>query len=271
MSNIIRVLLLGDLVGKPGRDLFARHVEYLRSKYQLDAIIINGENCADGKGITPVIAQFLHNNGVTIITSGNHIFDKKDIFEYLDLSETILRPANYPDACPGKGMTFFSCKGVSVGAMNLMGRLFMPVHINCPFQKAVDLLKEAKKITPLMFVDFHAETNTEKVALANYLDGQVTAVVGTHTHVQTADVQILPQGTAYISDLGMGGSLNSMIGACKEEILHRFLTQMPVRHRVATDAPYVLSGVVITADIITGKALTIESVYIVDDDPLYKT
>ncbi len=268
MSSVIRVLLLGDLVGRPGRDLFARHVEHLRSEYQLDAIIINGENCADGKGITPAIAQFLHNHGVTVITSGNHIFDKKDIFEYLNQSETILRPANYPDACPGKGMTFFSCKGVTVGVMNLMGRLFMPVQINCPFQKALDLLEEAKKVTPLMFVDFHAETNAEKVALAAYLDGKVTAVVGTHTHVQTADARILPNGTAYISDLGMAGSLNSMIGATKEGFLNRFLTQMPTRYQGATDAPYVLSGAVITADTATGKALSIEPVYVVDNDPL---
>lgn len=268
MNATLRFLLLGDLVGKTGRDVFARHIQRLRTDYSLDAVIVNGENCADGKGITPQIAAFLQQQGVDIITSGNHIFDKKEIIPYLHEHDKVLRPANYPDVCPGTGMTFFICKGVQVGVMNLMGRLSMPAHLNCPFQKALDLLEEAKRITPLMLVDFHAEAAIEKQALATLLDGKVTAIVGTHTHIQTADAQILPHGTAYISDLGMGGSLNSMIGAKKEQIIHRFLTQMPVRHEVATDAPYVLSGVVITADVTTGKALAIEAVYLIDNEPL---
>jgi metallophosphoesterase (TIGR00282 family) len=268
MSTVLRILMLGDLVGKTGRDLFARHSATLRTTYSLDAIIINGENCADGKGITPSIVKFLQEHGVDIITSGNHIFDKKEIFPFLDEYETVLRPANYPDACPGKGITFFTCKGFQVAVMNIMGRLYMPVHLNCPFQKALELVQEAQKITPLILIDFHAETTAEKRALGALLDGTVSAVVGTHTHVQTADAQILPQGTAYISDLGMSGSLNSMIGAKKEQILHRFLTQMPVRHEVATDAPYVLSGVVVALDGTTGKALSIEPIYIVDEETL---
>ena len=166
-------------------------------------------------------------------------------------------------------MVIFQHKGISIAVMNVMGRLFMPVHLNCPFQKSLELAEEAQKVTPLIFVDFHAETNAEKRALGVFLDGKVTAVVGTHTHVQTADAHILPHGTAYISDLGMGGSLNSMIGAGKPEIIRRFLTQMPARHHVASDAPYVLSGALVTADTQTGKALSIEPVYIVDNDPLY--
>lgn len=268
MSNVLQVLLLGDLVGKTGRDLFARHSATLRTTYSLDAIIINGENCADGKGITPSIVKFLQDNGVDIITSGNHIFDKKDIFSFLDEHDTVLRPANYPDACPGKGITFFTCKGFQIAVINVMGRLYMPVHLNCPFKKALELVEEARTITPFILLDFHAETTAEKRTLGALLDGKVSAVVGTHTHVQTADAQILPQGTAYISDLGMSGSLNSMIGAKKEQILHRFLTQMPVRHEVATDAPYVLSGVVVTLDSSTGKALSIETLYIVDEESL---
>ncbi len=268
MSTTLRILMLGDLVGKTGRDLFARHIESLKADYALDMVIINGENCADGKGITPHIVKFLQERGVDIITSGNHIYDKKEIFPYLDEHDTVLRPANYPDACPGKGMTFFTCKGFQVCVMNVMGRLYMPVHLSCPFQKALDLVEEAKKITPIILIDFHAETTGEKVALGTLLDGKVTAVVGTHTHVQTADAHILPQGTAYISDLGMSGSLNSMIGAKKDSIIHRFLTQMPVRHEVATDAPYVLSGVVVTIDGPSGKALAIETVYVVDNETL---
>ena len=268
MSNKLRILMLGDLVGKTGRDMFARHIPTLRANYSLDAVIINGENCADGKGITPHIVKFLQNNGVDIITSGNHIYDKKEILPYLDEYDTVLRPANYPDECPGKGMTFFMCKGFQVGVMNLMGRLYMPSHPNCPFLKALDLVEEAKKITPIMLIDFHAEATAEKIALATLLDGKVTAVVGTHTHVQTADAQILPKGTAFMSDLGMSGSLNSMIGAKKEQIIHRFLTQMPVRHEVATDAPYVLSGAIITLDGPSGKALSIDTVYLIDNEPL---
>ncbi len=266
--NTLRILMLGDLVGKTGRELFARHITALRTDYSLDAVIINGENCADGKGITPHIVKSLQEQGVDIITSGNHIYDKKEILPLLNEIDTVLRPANYPDACPGKGMTFFTCKGFQIAIINLMGRLFMPVHLNCPFKKALDLVAEAKKITPLILVDFHAETTAEKRALGFLLDGNVTAVVGTHTHVQTADAQMLPKGTAYISDLGMSGSLNSMIGAKKEPILHRFLTQMPVRHEVATDAPYVLSGVVVTIDEPTGKALSIETVYLIDNEAL---
>jgi len=268
MSTILRILMLGDLVGKTGRDMFARHIPALRADYSLDAVIVNGENCADGKGITPHIVKFLQDRGVDIITSGNHIYDKKEILPYLDEHDTVLRPANYPDACPGKGMTFFTCKGFQVAVMNFMGRLYMPSHPNCPFLKALELVEKAQKITPIMLVDFHAETTAEKIALATLLDGKVTAVVGTHTHVQTADAQILPKGTAYISDLGMSGSLNSMIGAKKEQIIHRFLTQMPVRHEVATDAPYVLSGVVISIDAFSGKALSIETVYVVDSETL---
>jgi metallophosphoesterase (TIGR00282 family) len=165
-------------------------------------------------------------------------------------------------------MTFFQCKGFIVGVMNLMGRLFMPVQLDCPFQKAEQLLKESQAITPIMIVDFHAEIAAEKQALGHFLDGKVSAVVGTHTHVQTTDAVILPQGTAYLTDLGMGGSLNSMIGAKKEALLYKLMTQMPVRHEVSSDAPYVLSGAVITINPTTGKSLAIETVYIVDNEPL---
>ncbi len=268
MSTIIRVLLMGDLFGKTGRSIFARHIRALQEKYSIDISIVNGENCADGKGITPEIAKFLQSYGVQVITTGNHVWDKKEIIPYMSEHDTVLRPANYPDKCPGTGMTFIQSKGFTVGIMNIMGRLFMPVQLDCPFAKVDKLLKESQTITPIMIVDFHAEVTAEKQAMGNYLDGRVSVVVGTHTHVQTADATVLPKGTAYLTDLGMGGSLNSMIGAKKEALLYKMTMQMPVRHEVSNEAPYVLSGAVVTINATTGKSLSIETVYIVDNEPL---
>ena len=268
MSAILKILLIGDLFGKTGRSIFARHIKALQEKHAIDATIVNGENAADGKGITPDIVKFLQEHQVQVVTTGNHVWDKKDIISYMSEHDTVLRPANYPERCPGTGMTFFDCKGFTVGVINLMGRLFMPVQLDCPFEKAEQLLKESQAITPIMIVDFHAEVAAEKQALGYFLDGRVSVVVGTHTHVQTADAMILPKGTAYLTDLGMGGSLNSMIGAKKEALLYKLMTQMPVRHEVSSDAPYVLSGTVVAIDTITGKSLSIETVYIVDNEPL---
>ncbi len=269
MTPVLKILMVGDLFGKTGRELFARHIDAVREQYAIDATIVNGENSADGKGITPDIAAFFKKHNVAVVTTGNHVWDKKDIIPYMSESDFVLRPANYPDTCPGSGMTFFICKGYKVGVINVMGRLFMPVQLECPMIKAQALVREAREQTPLILVDMHAETTYEKICLAYMLDGTVSAVVGTHTHVQTADAQILPKGTAYLTDLGMGGSLNSMIGATKEPLLHKFLTQMPVKHSPATDAPYVLSGAVITIEAETGKALAIETVYVVDTEPLF--
>lgn len=268
MSTVLKILLIGDLFGKTGREIFARHITKIRADYAVDATIVNGENSADGKGITPEIAQFFKKHDVAVVTTGNHVWDKKDIIPYMSEHDTVLRPANYPDECPGTGMTFFTCKGYTVGVINLMGRLFMPAQLDCPLQKAHELVQEARTQTPIILVDMHAETTYEKACLGFFLDGTVSAVVGTHTHVQTADARILPKGTAYLTDLGMGGSLNSMIGATKEPLIQKFLNQMPTRHGVATDAPYVLSGAVVTIDTVIGKALAIETVYIVDTEPL---
>lgn len=268
MTGIIKILLLGDLFGKTGRDLFARHIDTLRKEHEIDAVIVNGENSADGKGITPDIATFFKNHGVSVVTTGNHIWDKKDIIPYMSEHDFVLRPANYPDECPGSGMTFFTCKGYQVGVINLMGRIFMGVHLDNHLQKAKELVAQAREITPIILIDMHAESHYEKICLAYFVDGTVSAVVGTHTHIQTADARILPEGTAYISDLGMGGSLNSMIGATKEPLIKKFLNQMPTRHGVASDAPYVLSGAVVTIDTQTGKALTIKTLYLVDEEAL---
>ncbi len=267
MSSL-RIALFGDIVGNTGRDIFARHIATLRTQYKLDGVIINGENSANGKGVTPAIVEFLKQQGVDVVTTGNHIWDKKDIIPYIQNHDDIIRPANYPSSCPGKGFTIFSCKGYKVAVLNLMGRVFMRQQLDCPFKTADSLLTFIRSKTNIILVDMHAETTSEKLGLAYYLDGRVSGIVGTHTHVQTADERILPGGTGYITDMGMGGSLNSMIGLIKEPLISGFLDQMPVRHEVDTEPPYVLSGVVMTIDTTTGKTTHIERIYKVDTEPL---
>lgn len=266
--NTLRILLLGDLVGETGLLLFDRHINEIRNSYSIDAVIVNGENSSRGKGINPDVMKFFHDRKVNMVTSGNHIWDQKEIIPYMHERNDLLRPANFPSKCPGKGIGFFECKGFTIAVINVMGRVFMRQSLDCPFRAAESLVQFAATKTPIILVDMHAETTAEKLGLAYHLEGKVSVVVGTHTHVQTNDARILPGGTAYITDLGMGGSLNSMIGIKKEAPLHNFLTQMPVRHEVDTEPPYVLSGVVVEIDTMTGKAHTIETIYKVDKDPL---
>ncbi len=266
--SLLRIGIFGDIVGNTGRDIFARHIGGLRTTYKLDGIIINGENSANGKGITPQIVEFLKQQGVDVITTGNHVWDKKEIIPFLQSHDDVIRPANFPSGCPGKGFTIFTCKGHKVAVINLMGRVFMRQQVDCPFKTVDSLLTLVRSKTPIVLVDMHAEITAEKLGLAYHLDGKVSGVVGTHTHVQTADERVLPGGTAYITDLGMGGSLNSMIGLVKEPLVQGFLNQMPVRHEVDTEPPYVLSGVVITIDATTGKSTAIERIYKVDTEPL---
>ena len=266
--NTLRILLVGDLVGKTGRLLFARHIDEIRNSYRIDATIVNGENSSRGKGITPRVMEFFQEHNVDLVTSGNHIWDKRDILPYFEDHDDLLRPANYSDDCPGKGIGYFECKGFTVAVINVIGRVFMRQQVACPFKAAESLVNEASKKTPLILVDMHAETTAEKLGLGYFLEGKVSGVVGTHTHVQTNDARVLPGGTAYITDLGMGGSLNSMIGVKKDAPLHNFLTQMPVRHEVDTEPPYVLSGVVIEIDTETGKAHSIETIYKIDTEDL---
>jgi metallophosphoesterase (TIGR00282 family) len=269
MAQVLRVLMLGDSIGKTGRALFARHAHSLKTNYSLDAIIVNGENSGDkGVGITPEIVTFFKKHGADIVTSGNHIWDEKSIIPYLAKNNDLLRPANFPASCSGKGMTFFSCKGFQIGVMNLMGRVFMEPVLDCPFEKAENLLKESAKVTPIMLVDFHAEATSEKLGLAYYLEGKVTAVVGTHTHTLTNDARILPGGTAYVTDLGMSGSLHSLLGFEMKPFLEGFLTCMGQQGDVETQPPYIMSGVIITIDPLTGKALAIENFSKQDDQSL---
>lgn len=263
--NTIRVLLLGDLTGAAGRAVFQKHIAHIRQQNNIDAVIVNGENSAsDGRGITSKIMRFFKHHHVDVVTSGNHIWAKREIYQYLQDNKDLLRPANFPGGCPGVGVTTFLCKDQLVGVINLQARTFMSQQVGCPFRAADSLLTYLKTKTPIVVVDFHGEATSEKMGLAYYLDGQVSVVVGTHTHVQTADERILPGGTAYITDLGMGGALNSMIGMKKEPIIHNLLTQMPVKFEVETQGTMVLSGVWVDINCTTGKAQHIERIRIID-------
>ncbi len=265
----IRVLFIGDVVGDPGCALIAKHLADIKKKHAIDMTILNGENSSSqGRGITPKIAQSFYDNGVDVITTGNHVWFRREIYPYLDEQPHILRPANFPSGVPGSGVTTISIKEHLIGVINLQGRVFMRELVDCPLKAADSLLTYLKDKTNIIFVDYHAEATSEKEALAFYLAGRVSGVVGTHTHVQTADERIIPGGTGYITDLGMVGSLNSMLGMRKEAIIQHFLTQIPVKFTVDSNPPYVLSGVIIEVDTQTGKAIKIERLRIIDEQPL---
>jgi metallophosphoesterase (TIGR00282 family) len=258
----MRIIFIGDIVGEPGIAMLTRSLPGLREAYRPDVILVNGENAAsDGRGITPDIVRQLMQLGISLITSGNHIWAKKEIVDYLaGGSKDLLRPANFPGDCPGSGVGIVTlADGRKLGVINLMGRVFMHDQLDCPFRAASSALTYLRSVTPYIFVDMHAETTAEKRALATYLDGKVSAVVGTHTHVQTADERILPGGTAYMTDVGMGGALNSSLGMKVEPIIKRFLSQMPVRFMVEQAEPWILSAVFIELES-SGKAVKIERI-----------
>ncbi|MEX0672177.1 MAG: TIGR00282 family metallophosphoesterase [Candidatus Babeliales bacterium] len=267
MKSRIRILIVGDVVGPIGRIMFQKHIGRLKREHHADAVIVNGENSSNtGRGITSKIAKFFRHNGADMITSGNHIWAAKEIYGYLDEHTDLLRPANFPSDCPGKGVGIFDVNGISVGVMNIQGQVFMQHFVDSPFKTAESILTYLRSKTKIIVCDFHAEATAEKVAMGFFLDGKVSAVVGTHTHIQTADERVLPEGTAYITDLGMTGSLNSFIGMKKGPIMQKFLTQMPHKFEVDTSPPVVLSGVVVEIDTATGKATHIERVRIIDED-----
>lgn len=264
--GLIRILCVGDVVGVTGRTMFQKHIDGLRKKYAIDGIIVNGENSAHGRGISSRIVRFFKHNGVNVITSGNHIWYNKEIYSYLASATDLLRPANYPRSAPGIGVTTFECAGHVVGVINVQGRVFMRDNIDCPFRAAESALSFLQHKTNTIIIDFHAEATSEKMALAYFLDGKISGLFGTHTHVQTADERILPNGTAYISDVGMVGSLNSMLGMKKEQIIEHFLTQLPVKFVIEHSAPVLLNAVVMEIDTQTGHATKIERISILDSD-----
>jgi metallophosphoesterase (TIGR00282 family) len=259
----MRVLFIGDIMGEPGRRAIARAIPRLVSQRQIDVVIGNGENVAGGFGITPELAEELFELGLAVITTGNHAWDKKEILDYFPREPRLLRPANYPAGVPGHGSYVIeTAGGDKLALLHLMGRAFMPM-LDCPFQVAKKELVSLKKQAAAVIVDMHAEATSEKMAMGHYLDGEVTAVVGTHTHVQTADEQILPKGTAYLTDIGMTGPLHSVIGVKKELAIEKFLTGMPRRFEVAA-GPTVFCAVLVELDARLGKALSIERIRIID-------
>lgn len=242
-----KILFIGDIIGRPGRLAVRELLPRLVGRHSPDLIIANGENASGGFGITPDTAVELRKLHIDVITTGNHIWDKKEVYDYLRSEKTILRPGNYPAGAPGAGWGMFECaSGVKVGVVNLMGRVFMD-SLECPFRVGREAVMRLRQETPVIVVDFHAEATSEKAALANYLDGLVSAVIGTHTHVQTADERVLPGGTAFITDAGMTGPMDSVIGVKKEIIIQRFLTQLPIRFEVATKKVE-LQGVIVSVD-----------------------
>jgi hypothetical protein len=254
----MKVLHVGDVVGRPGRRVFARTVRDLRARGEVDLVVVNGENAASGKGITDKLAEELFAGGADIITLGDHTWDRRGIHEYLERCERIVRPANFAPGCPGRGLVTFDTPHGVVTVINLVGRVFMNPY-DCPFRKADELLASLRETQRIVLVDFHAEATAEKIALGYYLDGRVSAVVGTHTHVQTADARVLAGGTAYLTDLGMTGPVNGVIGTERDPVLKRFLTGLPVRFEVPNE-PAALCGAWIEIDERTGRARTIETV-----------
>ena len=249
------VLFFGDVVGKPGRELLISRLPGLRKRFGADAVVANGENATDGTGIKPAHAEALLTAGVDVITTGNHVWRQQEVFGFLAEDRRIVRPANYPPGAPGRGVTVRpAADGTPVAVVNLAGSLYMDTGLS-PFRLVDRLVDEARAQAPTVIVDLHAEATSEKVAMGHYLDGRVTAVVGTHTHVQTSDARVLPGGTAYITDVGMTGPLESVIGVRTDIIVRRFVTEMPQRFEVADEGPVRLDAVLITAEQGTATAL----------------
>jgi len=255
----MKILFIGDIVGEPGRRAVEKLIPKIKKREDIEFVIANGENVAGGSGVTPALADELFEHGVDVLTSGDHIWKRKEIVEKLDSDRRLLRPANYPPNVPGFGSSVISSEsGIDVGVINLIGRVFMQ-PLECPFRAVKEILDKMKGKARVIIVDIHAEATSEKIALGWYLDGMVSAIVGTHTHVQTADEKILPGGTAFISDAGMTGPFDGVIGRKKEQILTRFITQMPARFEMA-EGDIQLHGVILDIDEKTGKANSIKRV-----------
>lgn len=256
----MKILFIGDIVGSPGREAVKKLLPALKDEHSLDFVIANAENAAGGSGITPRVSQELFDSGVSVITSGDHIWKKSDVFEIIDKDERILRPINFPAGAPGRGFGIFTAEnGNKVGVVNVQGRVFMDGLLECPFKASRQAVETLSKETRIIIVDMHAEATSEKVALGWYLQDLASCVLGTHTHIQTADEKILPPGCAYITDVGMTGPYDSVIGRRVEDVLKRFLTAVPARFEVASDNVQ-LHGALVDIDDKTGKAKSITRV-----------
>lgn len=252
----MKILFIGDIVGSPGREAVKKLLPGIKKEHGVDFVIANAENAAGGSGITSTVAAELFDSGVCVLTSGDHIWKKREVFDIINSETRILRPANFPAGAPGAGWALFKASGdIKVGVVNVNGRVFME-PLDCPFRLCSKAQEELSKNTKIIIVDIHAEATSEKAALGWYLDGKVSAVLGTHTHIQTADERILPKGTAYLTDAGMTGPYDSVIGRKVEDVLERFLTAVPVRLEVAQENIQ-LHGAVLDVDEDTGKARSI--------------
>lgn len=255
----MRLLMIGDIVGRPGRRAVKQNLPDLLADKKIDLVIANGENAAGGNGITREVAREMLSCGVDVITMGNHVWNQKESYTYIEKESRIIRPGNYPPGTPGRGAGIFKAKnGIDVGVVNISGRVFMQ-ELDCPFRKADELVNGLKGKADIVIVDFHAEASSEKMAMGWYLDGRVSAVCGTHTHVQTADERVLPGGTAYISDVGMTGPADSVIGVKKELVIEKFITQMPRRFEVA-EGLFQFNAAIIEIDPLTARAVHIERI-----------
>lgn len=262
----MRVLFIGDIVGKTGRRMIATHVRPMRQKLGIDLVVANGENAAGGNGLTHAVLDELLSSGIDVLTSGNHVFDKKEIFQFIEDVPQILRPLNLPPGTPGRGYLVVSPGGHPVAIVNVAGRAFMPFQYDDPFRAIDSLLDSLGGEVASILVDFHAETTSEKAALAWYLDGRVSAVVGTHTHVQTSDERILPGGTAFLTDLGMTGPADSVLGVKTDLVIQKLRTQMPVRFDTAQGIGQ-FGALLVDIDGPTGRATQIERFFIREGGP----
>ncbi|WHH58997.1 TIGR00282 family metallophosphoesterase [Petroclostridium sp. X23] len=256
----MKVLAIGDIVGNPGREMVKNFLDKVIKDLEVDLCIANGENSAVGNGITRAIANELFDAGVDVITLGNHVWSKKDVFRLFEEKAKIIRPANYPPGTPGAGYVIAYAKKQKVAVINLSGRVYLE-NLDCPFRAVDNELKALSKITNIIIVEFHAEATSEKVAMGWYLDGKVSAVYGTHTHIQTADERILPGGTGYITDIGMTGPYNSILGVKKEIIINRFISHLPEKFEIA-DGPAQFNGIILEIDESTGKTTSINRLII---------
>jgi metallophosphoesterase (TIGR00282 family) len=254
----VRILTVGDVVGRPGRRAFQQLGRDLARAYQADFVIVNCENAAAGFGVTPEIAGELFEQGAHCLTSGNHIWRQKTVYGFIDEEPRLLRPANFPPGTPGQGIGVYPWARGEIAVMNLMGTALME-PLDCPFRIFDELIEDVQERTPLVVLDFHAECTSEKVAMGHYADGRASVVFGTHTHVQTADESILPGGTGYITDIGMTGPEDSVLGISKHLVLERFLSRLPVRFEVAENTP-VLCGALFEVDENSGKTLSVKRV-----------
>jgi metallophosphoesterase (TIGR00282 family) len=253
--------VIGDVVGSPGRETLQKHLPFAREQHRVDAVIANGENAAGGFGLTQQTADEMFAAGVDFITSGNHIWDKREFRGYLDETDRIIRPANYPPGSPGRGSGLFTVDGVKIGVVNLMGRVFMPT-VDDPFRVGKELIADLRYQTNLIVVDVHAEATSEKMALARFFDGEISLLYGTHTHVQTADEQIFANGTAYLTDVGMTGPSDGVIGMEQKAVIERFTSAVSDRFSVQKTGPRQFCAAVATLDRATGRALDIKRIHL---------